>query len=83
MRTLKGIENTITGIIICEKERKRPRDIAKEIIQTLFEEDNLVVPPRQDEDLRVKMFDDFFEWHKSMGFVSLKRDNYVEWLNQL
>jgi hypothetical protein len=82
MRTLSGIENTITGIILAHKKNDA-RDMAKNIIQMLFEEDNLVVPPKQDEDLRIKMFDDFFEWHKSMGFVSLKRDDYVEWINQL
>lgn len=80
MRTLEGLSNTITGIIISQKDEKSPREIATYIIEMLFEEDNLVMPPKQDNDLRLKMFNDFFDWHKKKGFVSIKREDFQEWL---
>lgn len=46
MRTIKGIEDTITGIIICDGVNHNiARKLAKEIIEFLKTEDNLAVPP--------------------------------------
>lgn len=46
MRTIKGIEDTITGIIICEiNDHKIARKLSKEIIDFLKTEDNLTVLP--------------------------------------
>tara|TARA_R110000851_G_scaffold321229_1_gene486488 strand:- start:329 stop:574 length:246 start_codon:yes stop_codon:yes gene_type:complete len=78
MRTLKGLSDTITGILTESSET--PREQANHIIEFLFEEDNLVVPPKQDYDLRLKMYADFYEWHKEKGFITMKRDDFQEWL---
>ncbi len=80
MRTIKGLTNTITGILITEKENKDKRKTANRIIEFLFEEDNLAVPPKQDHDLRLKMFGEFFEWYKSKEYKELKKDYFQEWL---
>ncbi len=78
MRTLKGLKDTVTGILTESVET--PREQADRIISFLFEEDNLIVPPKQDFDLRLKMFNDFYDWHKSKGFITLKRDDFQAWL---
>ena len=82
MRTLKGITDTITGIIISGKDSTE-REAANNIIEFLFEEDNLVVPPKQDFDLRQKMFDDFYEWFKLKNLTELKENHFEIWLNSL
>jgi hemerythrin-like domain-containing protein len=81
MRTIKELTNVLTGIIISEKNEKTEREIATHIIEFLFNEDNLIVPPKEDYDLRKKMFNDFFEWHKKQNYVSIKRDDFDEFLD--
>ena len=81
MRTIKELTNVLCGIIISEKNEKTEREIAEHIIEFLFNEDNLVVPPKDDYDLRKKMYNDFFEWHKKQGYVSLKRDDFELYLD--
>lgn len=83
MRTIKGLTDTISGIIITQKDNCEPHKIAENIIEMLFKEDNLVLPPKEDYDLRLKLFDNFFDWHKNMGFISFKREDFKEYLNQL
>ena len=83
MRTLRGLTNTITGILLEQKGIKNEHETAKYIIQYLFEEDNLVVPPKQDFDLRQKMFDDFYEWFKSKNLTELEENHFEIWLNSL
>lgn len=78
MRTLKGLSDTVTGILTESSET--PREQADHIIGFMFEEDNLVMPPKQDHDLRLKMFNDFYEWHRSKGYITLKSDDFQEWL---
>lgn len=78
MRTLQSLSDTITGILTESEESAREQ--ANHIIEFLFEEDNLVMPPKQDHDLRLKMFNDFYEWYKSKGFTALKSDDFQEWL---
>lgn len=51
MRTHKGIEDLIVGIIITSKDNENPeRAAAKEIISTLIEEDNLNIPPLESDE---------------------------------
>lgn len=51
MRTNKGIEDLIVGIIITSKDNENPeRSAAKEIISTLIEEENLNIPPIEELD---------------------------------
>lgn len=80
MRTIQGLTDTITGIIATNKKVLADRGIATEIIKMLFEEDNLVVPPKQDNDLRLQMFNDFMDWHEKQPYVSIKREDFKEWL---
>ena len=84
MKSLEGLTNFIGGAITSElSDGKSSREIAQYLIQSLFEEDNLVLPPKQDFDLRLKMFNDFFDWHSKQGFVSFKREDFKEWLDSL
>ena len=78
MQTLQSLSDVLTGMLIQSSET--PREQANHIIEFLFEEDNLVMPPKQDHNLRLKMFNDFYDWHKEQGFVSFKRDDFQEWL---
>lgn len=83
MRTTKELLNVLTGIIISEKDVKTEKEIANHILWFLFEEDNLVVPPKQDFDLRLKMFNDFCKWHKTTEYKEIKQSHFKEWLDSL
>lgn len=69
MRTEKGTEDLITGIIISEKDKPRPeREAAKEIIRTLKEENNLNIPPVMG---RSEQLTAFAEWLKDNHSIEI------------